>query len=143
MGREAGHPGSIDRRGDSFRVRFSVYGERHSFTLPGVSRAEAIDFARTKYRELTKGGRAAVRLQMSELIDRFKKEVLPTLTKGTRRSYKDSLKPIRTYFVHAQVDPLSTRIGADDVRRFLVWRQHHGPHGKLRKKPLSGRTLQK
>jgi hypothetical protein len=92
-------PGSIERRGGSFRVRLCVAGARHYFTLPATDKSVAERFAREKARELERrAARAAAGFDVvsfGALLDTYEKQELPTLAPGARRSYEDCLKPIR------------------------------------------------
>lgn len=44
----ANHPGSIAKRGPSYRVRLCVDGERYYFTLKNATKKQAEQFAREK-----------------------------------------------------------------------------------------------
>ena len=67
-------------------------------------------------------------------------EEFSTLTPGGRRSYQDSLGPIRTYFVEQLKDPPVDKIVAKHITGYLSWRRVHPLRGT---EPLSNRTLQK
>ena len=91
------HPGTIERRGNSFRIILYAGGERHTFTLPGVSKKDAEQFARTKSAELLEmADRQRLGLPGTESIDvliqRFEAEKLPLVATNTRKSYAQSLK---------------------------------------------------
>jgi integrase/recombinase XerD len=136
---------SIDQRGDSFRVRISVGGTRHTFTVATKSRRAAERFALEKLRELERGHeRAALGLPtappVSELLRLVEAEEFPALARGTREAYADSLKPIRSYFVERLKDPRVDQIAAKHVSGYLTWRRTHRLQGD---EPLSNRTLQK
>jgi site-specific recombinase XerD len=81
----------------------------------------------------------------SLLLDRFEREELVTKTAGTQRSYRDSLRPIRTYFVTERGDPTVDRVRAADVEAFLSWRRVHraAVKGPRHRGPLHNRTLAK
>ncbi len=148
MGRRKTHPGTIDRRGDSYRMRLMVEGKRHTFSLKGCTRAQAEDVARQKYEGLqrrTERARYGLPLStgFSELLALYEKDELPTLAPGTQRSYEDSLKPIRHYFVDELADPEIEQIRKPHIKQYLSWRRTHNPDGSRRKKPLHGRTLEK
>ena len=139
------YPGSIDRRGDSYRVRLSIGGERFRFTIPTTDRRAAERFAREKARELmARHQRVALGLpegvRVSGLLARFERDELPGRAPGTRAAYHDSLKPIRAYFLGELGDPLLERVRAADVAAFLTWRRTHRLDGDA---PVSNRTLQK
>lgn len=148
MGRRKNHPGSISRRGPSYRVRLCVAGERRYFTLNGVTRSEAESFARNKYQELQEEAerRSAglpTGVLFSGLLKAFKTSEMPNLTEGTQVSYRDSLKVFETYFVKREGDPRIDKIRAGHIRQFLTWRRTHGPQGNERNSPLSNRTVAK
>ncbi len=145
MATKRSFPGALEKRGNSYRVRLCVDGQRHRFTLRGVTEKEAREFARTKHRELEKeADRRGVGLPTgvtaAGLFDRFENEVLPTLTPGTQRSYGDLLKPFRCFFVERLDSPKLTQIRPGHVREFLTWRRTRGGNGKRRAEPLSNRT---
>jgi integrase/recombinase XerD len=147
MARRRNYPGSIERRGDSFRVRLCVGGQRYRFNLPHVTEKQAQRFASEKQRELeARAGRKALGLPdviaFSGLLSRYEAEELPELAPGAQAAYQDSLKPFRAYFVEKLEDPLIENIAAAHVKQYMSWRRTHGPDGK-RKKPLSGRTVAK
>ena len=52
MANRKNHPGSLDRRGDGYRWRVSIGGERHTETFHTDARTEAAKRARERYREL-------------------------------------------------------------------------------------------
>ncbi len=147
MARRRTHPGSIEKRGNGFRVRLCVSGRRHYFTLPSVTHAEAVQFSRDKQQQLEQeAGRRAAGLpgglRMSELFDRIEREHLPDKAPRTRMSYGDALKPLRTYFVEELGDPPVGEIKSGHVRNYLAWRRMRGPRGSLRNQPVSKRTRQ-
>src|SRR5687767_12938038 len=95
-------PGNLEKRGDSFRIRLSVGGERYYFTIPTADRRAAERFAAQKLRELERQReRHAAGLPggvpFSVLLGLFEAQELPMRAPGTQRSYKDSLKIIRAY----------------------------------------------
>ncbi len=145
MPRSKSFPGSIEKRGDCLRVRLCVGGERHYFTLPTLDRKAAEGFARDKAAELEKQHERQAAgmpgpMRFSALLAKFEAEEVPTLAPGTQRTYADSLKPIRAYFVGKIGDPTVDQIRAMHVKDFLSWRRANRMDGKA---PLHGRTLQK
>src|SRR5690242_10070975 len=101
------HPGTIEKRGKSFRVILYSGGRRHAFTLPSLDRAEAVDFARRKHLELERlTGRERQglpgRVSLSILLDRFESERLPLLSPNTQRTYAISLNLFRRFFVQGR-----------------------------------------
>jgi integrase len=152
----------IERRGaESWRVQLRIAGVRHRFTVKGTH-ADAVDFAWSKSQELQKAAereRAGLpgSVRFSALLERFERDDLPTLAKGTREAYVDSFRPIRDYFVEHLGDPVLERIHAKDVKAFLAWRRTARRIRKDRPSeiapemtkpqaplpPLSNRTLEK
>ncbi len=134
-------PGTIDRRGDTFRVRLMVHGVRHSFTVETADRRVAEDFAWRKMAELRQAPASTLRLpRMSELFRRFEVVRFPELAKGAAAAYRDSLKPLRLYFCEALADPPVAEVRKADVVEFLAWRRRHRMGGGA---AVSNRTLQK
>jgi integrase len=138
-------PGSIDRHGDRFRIRLCIAGERHNFTIPTTDRRAAEAFAKQRVLQLTADAerRAAGMVtgkRVSELIATFERDELPTLTAGTSSAYRDSLKPIKTYFLDTIGDPSVESVRAKDILAFIAWRRGNRIDGTA---PLSNRTLQK
>jgi integrase len=139
------YPGSIERRGDSFRVILYADGVRHGFTVRTKHRATAEEAARLRHAELQ---RLSTRqrhglpseIRMSSLLDKFGLERLPLLAPNTKRTYRISLTFAREFFVHRCGD-----LGVHDVRQghikdFIGWRRNQRRHGVGH---LSNRTLQK
>ena len=139
------HPGTIERRGNSFRIILYAGGERHTFTLPGVSKKDAEQFARTKSAELLEmADRQRLGLPGTESIDvliqRFEAEKLPLVATNTRKSYAQSLKIFHRFLKAKRLD-----IGVHEFRRghakeFLPWARMHPLSGRA---PCSGRTLER
>lgn len=151
MSRFKRHPGTIERRGSSWRVILYVDGTRHRLgpakypELKGATRNQVEEFTWRQYRRLEQqairqAAGAPGACSISELLEQFEREELPTLAKGTRKSYEDSFKPIRDYFIDQLGDPTLDRIFARQVRGFLSWRRTARRGGG---KPLSNRTLAK
>ena len=67
-------------------------------------------------------------------------EEFSTLTPGGRRSYQDSLGPIRSYCVEQLQDPPVDKIVAKHITGYPSWRRVRPLRGT---EPLSNRTLQK
>jgi len=148
MARRKNYPGSIDRHGTRWRVRFSVNGQKHVFYLEDVTETQAQGWAREEHRKLKKRAkRRAVGLPSSEtmsgLLGAFRDDYMPDLAKGTQASYEDSLKPIKAYFVDILGDMPLEDIQARHITQYLTWRRKRNPQGKPRKKPLSNRSLEK
>jgi site-specific recombinase XerC len=90
-------------------------------------------------REWALAGQIA-RLRVSDVFDRFEKDQMPALAPGAQASYRDSLTPLRLYFVDELENPLADTIETRHVEDFLAWRRAHRLDGEGR---LSNRTLQK
>lgn len=121
------YPGSITKRGDTFRVRLCTGGVYHSFTVSGT-RVEAQNFATAKDKELQGDrGRAKAGLpgpvHFSALVAEFTAYELPTLAEGTRISYGNSFKAFAAYFVTKLGDPLVRDVRRSHVATFLEWRR--------------------
>jgi hypothetical protein len=122
--------GSLERRGDSYRVRLCVNGKRHTFTVPTTDRAVARKAAEARYKEQRE---AAARRMLgrpeavtfSALLEQYENTELPRLAPGAQRSYRNSFVPFRAYFVETLGDPLVTAIRPGDVHGFLAWRRTH------------------
>jgi integrase/recombinase XerD len=150
MPRKKSFPGSIEKRGDKLRLRLCVGGERAYYTFtrgpdPKATIAAIEKFAREESERL-EGQRERQRMglpgpmPMSALLEKFEGEALPTLSAGTRRTYADSLKPVRAYFVDQLGDPAVDSVRAAHVANFLTWRRVNRLDGKA---PLHLRTVQK
>lgn len=137
-------PGHIDKHGNRYRVRLSVAGERHNFTVATTDRRVAQAFAVQRAQQLQADAerRAAgmvTGIPMSELFAKFEQDELPVLSKGASEAYADSLKPIKQYFTEIG-DPTVESVQARHIKDFLAWRRVHRLRGT---KPVSNRTLQK
>jgi site-specific recombinase XerD len=138
-------PGHFERRGRGWRWRVSVGGQYHRFTIRTTDRKEAETWARGKFAELDRRQQRrtdglAVDVRVGDLISYFEAERLPRLAPGTQRAYRDSLKPIRTYFIKHLGDLALERVRATHVGDFLDWRRRHRLDGE---RPLHNRTLAK
>lgn len=125
----AKHPGSIEKRGDGYRVRLCVAGERHYFTLTDRSLEEVKQFAREKDAELRRrNGRGLPGpMPFSELLARYREAGMTDLAENTRSTYTTSLDAFHTYFVRQGGDPAAHAIGRGHVRAFMTWRRTHSP----------------
>ena len=145
MARNKKAPGHFERRGRGWRWRVCVGGRYHRFTIPTTVRREAERWARKKFDELEvqhcrRVDGLVVGVRVSELLTYFETERLPRLAPGTQRAYRDSLKPIRAYFVEHVGDPPLARIRKVHIGDYLDWRRRHRLDGS---KPLHNRTLAK
>jgi integrase len=139
------YPGTIVRRGDSFRVHLCVAGKRHYFTVRSSNIEDAKRFAIEKESDLarlSKRRRDGLpgQFSFSELVALFKSQELPQLAPGTQQAYLESLIAIDLYFVDELADPPLDGINAREIAGFLSWRRMNRLNGK---EPLSNRTLQK
>jgi integrase len=157
MPRSKRYPGTIVKRGDSFRIYLCVGGKRHTATLRTTDRREAERFAIEKAEELK---RVHDRRRMglpgsmafSALVDLFERQEMPALSIGTQQAYRESLTALKPYFVNELGDPQLERIHAKHVAGFLAWRRVNRLKGKEQsqghakpkpREPISNRTLQK
>lgn len=128
MAKTKSYPGTLEKRGDSYRVILHVGGDRYRFTRAGASKAEAAQFAREKHEELT---RRLVRRKaglpgsvfFTELLELFETDEFPALSEGSRSSYRDTFKVARLFFDETLGDPPIDEIARADVKRFLSWRR--------------------
>ena len=153
------HPGSIERRGDAYRVRIYLGGQMHRFNFkphtgsPATDRKLVEKFAREKHRELERQHeRLAAGLpgsvRFSALLELFVSQELPTVAPGTQRAYGKSLSPIRAYFVDQRGDLEVSAVQPQDVAAFLGWRRVSRSRGRRKpegfyRTPLTNRTLQR
>ncbi len=132
-------PGSLERRGDSYRVYLCVNGKRDKTTIATTDRRVAEAYAIKREQELK--DQAAERLvaivtdmRVSALLNEYESAIMPTLAKGTQAAYRDSLKIIRRYFVDPEdevldvrpehwLDPTIVSVRAVHIRAFLTWRR--------------------
>ena len=147
MAKTKRYPGSIEKRGDSFRIRLCIGANRHYFTLRTRDRKTAEEFARKKEQELTEGAARQAAglpgaLTCTQLFQRFEEYHLPKKAPNTRISYRDALKPLTHFFGKVLRDPPVTQIQPAHVEQYLKWRPLHGPNGQRRTLPLTNRTLQ-
>ena len=138
------HPGAIEKRGDSYRVRLCVGGKRERFTLKGYTKEAAEQFAREKHAELHRrqGKGLPGPMPFSELLARYEDVRLPERAPRTRETYGHSLQAFTTYFVEQGGDPAAHEIRPGVVQGFLHWRRTRSPDGQSRK-PLAARSLAK
>ena len=83
MARRKNHPGSIDKRGDTYRLRLCVAKQYFTYNLSDVSRAEVEEFARKEHEKLRAqheliGVGLPGSMRFSALVSRFEEDVLPT-----------------------------------------------------------------
>ncbi|MEQ1856161.1 MAG: tyrosine-type recombinase/integrase [Longimicrobiales bacterium] len=148
-------PGTIRQRGQGWNVIIRHNGERREFgprtvelLRTATSRKAVEEWTRRKYRELEdeakraaeRDGDAPESLTFSELLARFRTEVVPTLAKNTQAAYEDTFRPATDFFVERLGDPLVERVRKRHIGDFLSWRRVNRRDGEA---PLSGRTLEK
>src|SRR5574341_185047 len=139
-------PGYLEHRyRKSFRWTVCVGGKYHRFTIKTDSREAAESWASEKYKQLSRRFKREQRgivvgMRMSDLITYFEDERLPRLAPGTGDAYRDSITPIKDYFVTRLADPFLEDVHAADVTDFVDWRRTHRLRGK---QPLHNRTLAK
>ncbi len=144
--RRRAYPGHLERRGDSYRVILRVDGERHAFTLNGVSREQAESFAREKHDDLAEnverhGLGLPGPMRFSEFLAKYERDKIPTLAPRSQRSYRGSLDRYREFFVDGRLrDPLLEEVRSGHVSEFLTWRRTHRADGTG---TASARTVQK
>lgn len=136
------YPGSITKRGASWRVSLCVGGEYYKFTVAG-KRVEAENFAVTKYAELANDRkRAQVGLpgpiRFSELVAEYSEFELPTRSAGTRESYASSFIAFEAFFVERLGDPKLREIQRSHIATFIEWRRTWRPGGRG---DVSGHTV--
>lgn len=145
MARRKTHPGSIDMRGGSYRLRLCVGGQKFSYSLPGMSKKDVEAFAKTEQEKLSQQhkrfGLVAGPMRFSELVARFEDDYLPTLAATTQESYMKSLRPSTAFFTQGLRDPKLRDVDGPHFERFLTWRRTHGPDGERRPVPVSSCTL--
>lgn len=143
----------------------SIYSRRPCAARCATSERQAINEANIKYADLLAAGTAegrkarraaglAVTVRMSDLLTEYEASLVGK-SAGTQRAYKDSLKPIREYFVGTAGNPEVADVRSRDVLAFVDWRRNHrymqapkrnadGTPGEPKpRRPLSGRTLAK
>ena len=158
------HRGNIRERDGYFQVRFCINSEYHTFRVEGTDRLEAEAFANAKYRELKDKkldgsghfaeskpdaapskpvGPDTFAVSFSSLLERFKATALPQRSRNTQKTYTVSMDALKSFFVDKGEDPDIRTMGRGQIQAFLYWRRHHKADGTERKKPVSGRTLEK
>ncbi|HEX7240215.1 MAG TPA: tyrosine-type recombinase/integrase [Longimicrobiaceae bacterium] len=158
MGSKARYPGTIEQRGNGFRVSLRVAGERHRFTLANVSKKEAEAFARRKGEELEELARRQT-LGLPDLIpfagigaekcreqaprgedpvpagflDKYELDKVPDLAPNTRRSYAEILDRVRGFFNEHYPGLMIDEVRRAHIREYLTWRRsrlwRRGPNG--------------
>lgn len=124
------YPGSFEKRGNTFRWRVCVGGRRYRETFHTTNRKEAEKIARERYRALSEqverkrdGLRTGV--TVAELFAEFERDMLPTLSDGTQRAYRDTLKALRLFWVGDAGNLTVDKVRAGHIRAYMTWRRTH------------------
>ncbi len=145
------HPGMIQPRGKAWRVVLRAGGRAHWFgaraeaVLKHGTHNEVVEWTWRKYEELQKAAKREAgglpgRVRFSVLVRKYETEEMPDKARGTQRAYRDSLKPIKSYFFEVLGDPMLDQIRAAHVKAFLSWRKTHRADGTPAEVPLSTRS---
>ena len=139
--------GTLQKRGDAWWWRLQIDGRRYSRSFEAADKRQAERHVRntllTEVEAEDARHRAGVTIEprMADLLTEFERDYLPSVTKGTRYTYKNSLAHFRRFFVDEGGNPLVAAVEKADVARYLDWRRvHRGGKGKG---PVSQRTLRK
>ena len=121
------YPGNLLRRGTAYRWRVCVGGERITETFHTNTRTDAAKRARERYRELEarherRAEGLATDMTVGGLFDLYETDKLPRKAPGTQRTYRESLKPFRDYFVEHCKDPAVDKVRKAHVEGYLAWR---------------------
>ena len=133
-------PGHIQRRGNAWRVCLRVDGKAYWFgartepVLKHGTRNDVIEWSWRRYEQLQKAakreeGGLPGRVRFSVLVRKYETEEMPDKAPGTQRAYRDSLKPIKSYFFEVLGDPMLDQIRASHIKAFLSWRRTHRADG--------------
>jgi len=149
-------PGTIRQRGNSWNVIIRLNGERHEFgprSEPFLGTATAKkqveEWTWRKHAELKEAAKNAAKrhafaepdaVSFSELLARFREEMMPPLAEGTQAAYEDTFRPAVEFFVDKLGDPMLEDIRSRHVNDYLSWRRVNRRGGSG---PLSNRTLEK
>lgn len=150
MGGMARYPGTVEQRGNGFRVSLRVAGERHRFTLANVSRKEAEAFARRKADELEELAKRRA-LGLPDLVpfagigadkcreqaprgadpvpagflDKYELDKIPNLAPNSRRPYRQAVARIRRFFNRKYPGLRVDEVRPGHIREYLNWRANH------------------
>lgn len=130
MAKRKTYPGNLAKRGRGYRWQVCVGGQRHRETFVTLSQRDAEKLARERYRHLERQAERRqdglpTGLTMQDLLDEFERDIVPTLSDGTQRAYRDSLKALRLYWVDEAKNPRVERVRKPHVKRFMTWRRSH------------------
>lgn len=79
-------------------------------------------------------------VRFSKLLERFRTEEMPLVSKGTQGAYEETFRPVEKYFLGTLGDPVLEDIHKRHIKAFLSWRRVNRRNGTA---PLSNRTLVK
>lgn len=148
MAKTKRYPGHIEERGDSFRVILRVAGTRHAFTLAGVDRKEAEEWAVRKEAELSEQAKrralglpdllpfAGIGAQKCReqaprgaepapagFLDKYELDKLPELAPNTQKGYAEILERAREFFDARHPGIRVDEVRPGHVREYLTWRK--------------------
>jgi integrase len=142
------YPGTLRRRGaTTWWWRYQIEGRRYSrsFEAPDRRAAERhvrnVLLAEVEAEDKRHRAGLVIEPRVSDLLDEFTRDYLPSVVKGTRYTYQNSLDFFRRFFVEQHGNPLVTAVRKTDVSRYLDWRRTQ--RGGTGKGPVSQRTLRK
>lgn len=142
------YPGTLRRRGDvTWWWRYQIGGRRYSRTFDAADRRAAERHVRNvllvevEAEDQRHQAGLIIEPHVSDLLDEFARDYLPSVVAGTRDTYANSVAFFRRYFVDQRGNPLVTAVRKTDVSRYLDWRRtQRGGRGEG---PVSQRTLRK
>jgi integrase len=113
--------------------------------LPTTDKALLREFTKKKRKELEE---AHVRrlagittgVSIGTLFDAFEKEDVPALAAGAQAAYRNSLKPLRLYFVDELGNIAVESVRPKHIEGYMTWRRVHRLDGDA---PVSNRTIAK
>lgn len=151
-------PGTIDQRGDVYRLHLAVGGRRHTFTFPPGTALDVVRrFAREKEAELKvavakrgagqqrRGTPGVVPRRVSDLCDTYEHDPAAWRDLGARTqvTYRQSLAMVRRFFVAERRDLRVDEVRAKDVRAFVEWRHATPVRPTKTRTSVSPRTVAK
>jgi len=129
MGRRRTYPGSIEKRGDAFRVSLVVGGERFRKTFRNVTREQVEGFLRQQHEQMCEDTkRRSQGMPIGDetvliLIDQFREDRYPDLAPSTLSGYKTTLDRFEEWLrLDKAREQLTVRdVSAAHLTRFLRW----------------------
>ena len=145
MPRRKAYPGTIEKRGDAFRVRIRLGGDRYTYTVHADRLADVEEFARVKHAELTAQQKRQQlglpgSMAVTALLDKYEAEIVPLLARSTQTSYHASLERFRDFLSAHHPSLQVAEVRAAHIKEFLHWRRLRRVRGTG---TSSNRTLQK